>query len=354
MPTGTTILMPVAHQEQFAPLVADDSYFAVALHNAQTYLTMPWLSQVAYLVCSTEVSSTFLPNHTTRSIHKVETVRKNTPCPLGLSVDLTDWLPAIPDKKVSVTIKLVAVRDNPFGRLTARIGELGLASTLSLVAPQVGEGVKIAGIAGQILSTVLEEGKEDNLLSLTVDLPIHDLSAGYWAALAPEPPGDIPTALRLRPGGRLDDPKAALSERTSYAVLKVRTRERRGSEAARTTLWWHTLQDGLREVRRLVTTGGDRERRKAGAFWLDTLERAERLAQDDRGFLLSEIRQIFQLHGQEAQAMLHPTTILESTEDTIFPDDLQRLLGVPDEAALDQAVAAYQQALARSAPTDTV
>lgn len=349
MPTGTTILLPVAHQEQRTALSANDSYFAIALYNVQAYLTTPWLSQPAYLICSTEVSSTFLPNHTTQSLHKVETVRRNTPCQLGISVDLTDWMPVVPDKKISLSIKLSAVRDNPFGKLTTKIGELGLSSLLSLVTPQIGEGVKIAGIVGQILSTVIEEGKEEQLLTLTVDLSVADLRAGYWAALAPTTPDDLPTALRLRPNGTLDDPRAPFSERNSYAVLNVRAQERRGSEAVRATAWWRTLQEGLRQVRRLAPPATEKDRRKANGIWLDALEQAERLAEEDRSFLLSEIRQVFQVHTQTVQTLLHPATAPEATGDTDLPEDLQRILGVRDTTALDEAVVAYQQALARSA-----
>jgi len=349
MSNGTTVLLPVASDEQFTPISVDDCYFQIALHAAQVFVALPGLSQTTHLVCSTEVGSTFLPDHYVRSIHKVETVQKNRPCPLGLSVVLTDWMPAIADKTIRVSLKLVAVRDKPFGKLTDTIEQLDLSSALSLLAPQIGTGIKIATIVGKMLGTILEEGATKNVLELAVDLPVHDMRAGYWAVIAPDTSGDRPIALHLRPGGLLDDPKAPFSERNTYAVLKVRARERRGPEAARATAWWSTLQDGLRQVRRLAPPAAEKDRRKANGIWLDTLERAERLAEEDRSFLLSEIRQIFQVHEQGVQRMLHPPTVFEATGGAAFSEERQRLLGVRDEAELDRAVASYQQALARAA-----
>ncbi|MCG8353230.1 MAG: hypothetical protein MI924_36145 [Chloroflexales bacterium] len=356
MANGTTILLPVTSDEHFTPITADDSYFQIALYAAQAFITMPSLSQTAYLICSTEVGSAFLPDHQVRSIHKVETVQKNRPCLLGLSVALTDWLPAVSDKTIRVTLKLLAMRDRPFGKLTDAMDNLGLSSALSLIAPQIGTGVTIAAIAGKMIGSVLEEGKEQHMLELTADLPVHSLRSGYWAALAPDTPGDIPTALRLRPGGRLDDPRAPFSERNTYALLRIRARERRGEEAARTSAWRGILQDGLRQLRRLDAFSSDQERMKARAVWKDTLERAERMAEADHSFLLSEIRQIFQVATQAALRLQQPAVLsagpFESTERSLFDADFQRLLGVRDPAALEGAVEAYQAALARAAAAD--
>lgn len=355
MTSGTTILLPVSSNEAFAPIVPDDSYFSLALHNAQVYVSLPWLTQVGYLICSTEVRSSFLPNQTLQGIHQVSTIRKNTPSTLGLSVMLTDWLPAAPDANVRITLRLMVVRDKPFGKLTDKLGELGLSSVFSLVAPQISEGIKIAGIVGAILSSVMDEGQEDSMLTLTADLPVQDLKAGYWAVVAPNPPGDMPRVVRITADGRLDDPKGPFSERHTYIVLKVRSRERRGTEAARTTPWWGLLQDGLRQLRRLDAFSTNEERMGARRFWRDTIERAERLAEADQSFLLNEVRQIFQQHTQEALNLLQPVVLgggvaTEAAARTFdVEDDLYTLLGISNMSALDAAVSSYEQTLARCA-----
>jgi hypothetical protein len=351
MPSGTTILMPVAHNEQLAPLVANDSYFQVALYSAQAYVALPFLSQIACLVCAAEVGSNYLENHRIHSLYKVETIKKNQPSPLGLSVDLTEWLPVIPDKKVKVNVKLVAVRDQPFGKLTDAMSDLGLVSSLSLFGPHISEGLRITGIAGKILSTVLDEGAQDNLLSLDVDLSVAELSSGYWAMINPATPGDVATGLRLRSGGRLDDPKAAFSEQNTYAVLKVRALERRGPEAARLTDWGTTLAEGLRQVQRLAGSGTDRDRRKANSVWLDTIDHAQSLAQEDRSFLQNEIREVLQYYELEKRNLLAPETISESTGGEELNEDLQHILGVQDEGELARAVAGYRATVARAAAT---
>jgi hypothetical protein len=310
---------------------------------------MHWLSRPAYLIFSTEVSSTFLPKHTTQSIHKVANIGREVTSSLGISVTLSDWLPAIPDKQVSITIKLIAVRDEPFGKLTSKIGDLGLGSALSLLAPQIGEGLKIAGIVGQILSTVLEEGKQDQILTLTADLPIATLRSGYLATLSPATPNDVPTKLELRPGGQLGDPSAPFSERNTYAILRVSAEPRRGIEAARATAWWITLQDGLRQVRRLSPPKNDRDRRKANGIWLDTMDRAERLSEEDRSFLLSESKEIIQEQAQEAYRLIQPRTSTETLRSDEFSEEEQRILGVRSMQELDVAVTNYRAKLAHSA-----
>jgi len=365
MSNGTTILLPVASDQQFMPLTNDNSYFQIVLYAAQAFVALPWLSQAQQLICSTEVSSTFLPDHYVRSIHKVETIRKNQPTSLGLSVALTDWMPALSDKTLRVAITLVAIRDKPFGKLTDILGELDLASALSLVAPQIVAGMKVASIAGKMLGTILEEGADKHVLKLTADLPVHSMQSGYWAVIAPDVPNDIPTALRLRPDGKLDDPRGVFSERNTFAILAISARERRGEEAARTTAWWNLLQDGMAQLEQLDEFSTNQERNDKRLLWLETVRRAKRIAHADHSFLLSEIEEIIKRYTSKALNLLKDsprvgvhvpisgTVPFESATYNALDPELQELLGVRDELELQAAVAAYEQALARSAAADS-
>jgi hypothetical protein len=347
MPTGTTHLIYLQQDKPATALTLDDRYLQVRLHTAQAYVEAPWLTQVAYMVCSTEVTSSFLTDHVSRSIHRVATVQKNTPCPLGLQVNLTDWLPAVRQQSISLELKLTAVRDKPFGILSERLGQMGLDTKLSLVRAELGIGARVAEVAGHILSALLEEGKAHTVLALRADLNVNDLQAGYYAMLAPYRADDIPLALRLRDNGQLDDPRAPFSEKNTYAVLEIGVFERRGEEAARAEPWWHTLQDAYHEAIH-TPIHSDRDYRKAQATWLAALGQAQRMAYNDRSFLLPEIKQIFQRYTLEVQQALRPATVLEAKSADLLPEEWQQVLGVASETELVQSVAAYQAALARS------
>lgn len=356
MSNGTTILLPVASDHQFTPLVNDNCYIQIGLYAAQAFIALPILSQAQQLVFSSEVGSSFLPDHYVRNIHNVATIRKNQPTPLGLSVALTDWMPALGDKTIRVALKLVALRDKPFGRLTDMLGELDLTSLLSLVAPQIDMGIKVASIAGKMLSAMTEEGAATHVLELTADLPVQSMQSGYWAVLAPDIAGDIPTALRLRSGGQLDDPRGTFSERNTFALLVIRARERRGEEAARTTAWWNLLQDGMQQLEQLDALSSSQERDDARRLWRETLSRARRMAHADRSFLLSEIDEMLKRYMLKAHNIFKAPTLgatpLESASYTPLDPELQQLLGVRDERELQTAVAAYEAALVRSAAVE--
>ena len=84
--------------------------------------------------------------------------------------------------------------------------------------------------------------------------------------------------------------------------------------------------------------------------------RAKRIAHADHSFLLSEIEEIIKRYTSKALNLLKApilgTSPFESATYNTLDPELQELLGVRDELELQAAVAAYEQALARSAAAD--
>jgi hypothetical protein len=347
MATGTTTLLYLQQPAPPVPLTPDNCYFQVRLHSAQAYVESPWLKQADQLVCATQVSSDFAPDHKSGSIHNVITIQKNTPTPLGLSLNLTDWLPAVQQRTVHVDLQLVATMGKPFGELSESIDKLGLASTLTLVHPHLALGAKIAGVTGQIMSVLLQEGKSSDPFHLRSDLNVNDLKAGHYAALSPHQSGDIPLELELRPNGTLAVPRGRLDERTTFAVFTVSVIERRGTEAARGQPWWEALHDAQAEIAQMPLED-EEDRRKINAAWRAARFRIRRLAEQDRSFLREEIRDILRAAELEFRTNLEAPALLEATGQEPFPADVREVLDVATLPQLEHSVAAYKQALERS------
>lgn len=347
MPAGTSTLIYLQQPEPDPPLTHNNCYFQVRLHNVQAYVEAAWFKQLAQIVCATQVSSSFMPDHKSGSIHRVATIRKNEPGLLGLSANLTDWLPAVPQHSVTLELKLAATMGNPFGLLSSNINQLNLSSKLALFNPELALGVKIADITAQIMSTLAQEGSEHETLNLKAVFNVQNLKAGHYAALAPFYSVDIPQTLLLNANGTLGVPQGELSHRNNYAVIEIAVLERRGPEAARGQPWWEALQDTREHILTMPRDDAD-DKRAINFAWREAVVRAERLAQKDQSFLLREIKELLQHATIDIQRNLKETTILESSGLEAFPEDMRVALGVANMAQLEAGVAAYEQALARS------
>src|SRR5258708_6003261 len=76
-------------------LALDDSYFLVRLHDAQAFFSASRFTKPKYLLISSSVENSFHPGSPpVQSLHQVSSLTRNVPCRLGLSFNLTDWLPA--------------------------------------------------------------------------------------------------------------------------------------------------------------------------------------------------------------------------------------------------------------------
>ncbi len=71
-------------------LYLNNSYFLVRLHDAQAFYRAGLLTEPGFITFSSSVESSFQPNYSTQSLHKISSVQKNKACRLGLSINLTD------------------------------------------------------------------------------------------------------------------------------------------------------------------------------------------------------------------------------------------------------------------------
>jgi hypothetical protein len=244
MPTGVSSLYYPEQSQPACNLALDDSYYLVRLHDAQALFEAGWLKKAGYLIFNSSVETSFQPGQPTQSLHQITALEKNTPCRLGLSANLTDWLPARAADSLKVILKYTVVQDTPFKELVDQMGQIGLAAKVSLIRPELAVGVKVSEIVGSLLSYLLREGTQQEVFSLVMDLNLVSLKTGYYAVLGSHGDAGWPTALRVDASGRLTDPNDHLLLHHSYAVIEVLALPRRGQEIAREQAWWELLQAG--------------------------------------------------------------------------------------------------------------
>lgn len=344
MPTGVS---SVYYPEQPAPLCnleLDNSYFLVRMHDAQALFEAGWLVKPGFLVFSSSVESTFQPGVPTQSLHQVATLKKNTPCRLGLNTNLTDWLPARAADSLKVTLKYTVVQDTPFKELADQIGQMDLAAKVSLVRPDWAVAVKVSEITGHLLSYLLREGSQHEIFSLTMDLNLANLQTGYYAVVGSQGDAGWPTALRVDANGRLTDQNGHLLLRHSYAVVEVLGLPRRGEEIARDEPWWELLQAGREQVLDAYPAS-EQERRQLLSEWRATLAQVRTLARKERGYLLREIGDIIRAAQAEIEEKLLPKTTAEAYGLGELPGNWRDVLGVRTGRELRQSVRDYQDAL---------
>ncbi|MBN2004040.1 MAG: hypothetical protein JXA21_11855 [Anaerolineae bacterium] len=346
MPTGASSLYyPEQHKPAF-DLALDDSYVLVKLHDAQAFFEAGWLVKPGLLAFSSSVESSFQPDLPTQSLHQITSLQKNIPCRLGLSANLTDWLPARTTDWLRVNLKYTVVQDNPFGELVDQMGKVGLVAKVSLVRPDWAVAVKVSEIVGQLLSYLLREGSQHEIFSLATDLNLANLKTGYYAVIGSHG-NESWTKLRMDDNGNLVDKTGNPLSRHSYAVFQVLALPRRDEEIARDEPWWELLQAGREQVSDAMPAN-DEDRRELLNEWKSTLAQVRTLARKDRKYLLNEIRQIIQAVQVEVEAKLLPSTKGEAYGLEELPEDWQALLGVRTEQELRHSVQDYRDALEAS------
>jgi len=347
MPIGTSSAYYPQQQKPLYDLALDNSYFLIKLHDAQAFFEAGWLKRPGFLTLSSSVESSFQPGMATQSLHQIATLQKNTPCHLGLSVNLTDWLPARAADSLRFTLKYTVVQDTPFKELVDQMERVGLVAKVSLVRPDWAVAVKVSEITGRLLSYLLGEGSQHEIFALTMDLNLANMKTGYHAVIGSPAGTGWPTALQVDANGRLTDQSGHLLLRHSYAVIQVLALPRRGQEIARGEPWWELLQRGKEQA--LDAYYIDiHERRKALDGWRSTLSQVRQLARQERGYLLEEIKDIIHAAQVEVEKKLLPATRIEASGLEELSGEWQDLLGVRTRQDLWQSARDYQDALAAS------
>jgi hypothetical protein len=341
MPTGVSPLYRPKRQPDLpVKLHPEQSYFLIALHAVQAYFAAGWLTKPGYLTISSTVETSFYPNQTIRNLHQVTTLRRNTPCQVGLRVNLTDWLPALSTGSVRITLNYTVTQDTPFKNLVDQMDRIDLVSKVSLVRPDWGAAVKVSEITGRLLSYFLQEGQTKSVFDLSMDLNLQDLQAGYYAVFGSPENVAWPTELWLNEQAHLTG-ESYLLDKLCYAAVRVLALPRRGEEIARGEPWWELLQTARDQVVNAFPLD-NAERRKLLAEWRVSLNQVNGLSRQARSFLLAEIREIIGKAQTEVAVAMDSTT----TESVVtLPDDLQQILGVSTEAELFDSVRDYQDAL---------
>jgi hypothetical protein len=329
------------------PLLVDDCYYLVRLHEAQAYFEAGPFTSAANLLCSSSVKSSFLEaSEATQSLHQVAAFAKNTPCYLGLGINLTDWLPARAIDSLRVTLRFSALKDVPLKNFLDRLDKSDLVSKVSLLKPDWAVALKVSALAGKFLGTLIGPGGQSDFFSMDADLNVGTLKGGFWAVLGPTAPQIFPAALKMADGRlRTADGKKLLA--FSYAVLEVVVLKRRGPEVAREAPWWQLLDTARQEIVDAAPLE-DAERAKYRQDWKETLRRVRELAKKDRSFLLNEIKEIIQSAQLEVAPHLKPSTAAQAVGAGGFPPDWRELLGVASEAELHRSVATYRAAVGES------
>ena len=345
MPNGVS---PVPYPKQPKPqqeLELNDSYFLVRLHDSQAFYKAGWLSEPGFITFSSSVESSFQPDSATQSLHKISSVQKNEPCRLGLSINLTDWLPARPTDWLRINLKYTVWQDKPLQNLMAQLEQSGLVAQVSLLKPDWAVALKVSKIVGQLVSYLLREGKSEDIFSSTIDLNLQNLRAGYQVVVGSNSGEVLPTSLEIDASGNLRNIGLGSLSHLSYAVIEVLVLKRRGREIARDEPWWELLE-AVKEQILDAELSSDLERRKLVGDWVSTLSRVRVLARKQRGFLLPEIDEIIAEAQVAVDNKLAPQTTNESFGiDDELPPDLQDLLGVRSDRELRHLVKNYQEAL---------
>ncbi|MEH2159433.1 hypothetical protein [Nostoc sp.] len=349
MPTGAS--QPFYLQDQPSPpfnLELNNSYFLVKLHDAQAFFQANFLGRADLVTFSSSVTSSLQPNSPTQSLHQISTIQRNTPCHLGLSTNLTEWLPASPsDSSLGINIKYTVLQGKPIQKFVDHIKQADLVAKLSL-RPDWAVAVKVTDIVGRLLSYLAQEGSQQNLFTLVMDFNVAELKTGYHLVYGSHSDEDWPSPqfLQIDADKRLrDKTSGSLLSRLSYAVIQVLGIPRFGQEKFRDEPWWLLLKTVKENILDSVITTELERRQKIGE-WLFVLRRVKESALKRGEFLLSEIEEIIAAAQVEVETKLHPGSTAEAAGlGDELPDDLQEILGVETEGELQKLVRDYQDAL---------
>lgn len=343
MPTGVSHRYYPDQADPECPLVLDDSYFLVKLHDAQAFFPANALKQAKLLLVSSSVESSFMPGHATHSLYKLTTLQRNVPCRLGISTDLTSWLPASGGDTLRITLNYTVMRGAPIKALVDKMEQLHLEAAVSLVRPDVAVAIKISQIVGHIISSFLQEGGQTELFPLTMDLNLADLKAGYYTVLGSRTDEKYPDVLEIKHGQLAKRGGHELS-RYSYVVIQIQTSKRLGRERICREAWGELLQACRDEALNVVVRNED-ERDDAWQKWRISLGQIRTLARKDHSVLSSEVDAVIAEAQAAVEQKLLPRTTLESLGLETYPDEWKQVLGFSTPEELRRAVRDYEDAV---------
>jgi hypothetical protein len=341
------------------PIKPEDSYVLIKLHEVQIVFEPGWLANPDFAVFTSAIKSTFEPGETFESLHKVETLIANHPCKLGLSINLTDWLPVRITDSINIRLDCTVVRDAPLKDIIKNFKEDDLQVPLALLSPEIEVAGKVSQIVGALMSYLRQEGRSKKNFPFNVDLNLQDLSEGFYAAVGSAHNQDWPDSVCIHSKHQLMDERTGKPvSNCSYVLIEVKSSPRRGIEIARTEPWWQLLDETKQEIIDACAAealdGLDINRRRGyWNYWHKTLRQVRKISSKQRYFLVAELQEIIQTATKQVKEALEPPTTPQSFGGEQFlPEDWQQLLGVESMEALERSVDNYQSLLSISQDLD--
>jgi hypothetical protein len=266
---------------------------------------------------------------------------------LGLSTNLTEWLPAGSGASLQINIKYTVLQGKPIQKFIDNMQQADLVAKLSL-RPDWAVAVKVTNIVGKLLSFLAQEGSQQDLFSLVMDFNVADLKIGYHVVYGSHSDEVWPSPhfLRIEENGRLMERSSEISlAHLSYAVIQVLGLKRLRQEEFRNEPWRQLLQAVKQDILDRDFTD-ERERRQLRSEWFFALKQVKTIANKQPNLLLSEIQEIIATAHGEVDQKLRSQAIAESfgAEDEL-PYELQDILGIETEQDLQNLVRDYQDAL---------
>ena len=171
------------------------------LHEAQVFYDSWWPFASGSLACSSSVECSFpSAKQSVQSLHQTASFIKNEECQLGLSVNLTDWLPARATDSVHLEVRYNVLWNSPVASLMEHLDKNELVAKVSLLRPDWAAALKVSVIAGKLLSFLMGEGKKEEPFALKADLNVSNLKAGFYAVVGSNKQQVWPTTLQIADG----------------------------------------------------------------------------------------------------------------------------------------------------------
>ncbi|HEU5227451.1 MAG TPA: hypothetical protein VFU49_06525 [Ktedonobacteraceae bacterium] len=347
MATGVSRCYYPTQPDPRYPLVCDECYFLLKIHDTQAFFPANRWQQAQYLLFTSSVESSFFPGNPTQSLHKLTSLKTNVAAHLGVSTNLTGWLPAREQDTIKVTINYTVKRGAPVKELVEKMQQLHIESVVSLVRPDMAVAAKtsqiVAQVLGNLLSSFLQEDEQTEIFALEMNRNLSDLKAGYYAVLGAMTNERFPLALEMH-NGQLIEPGRGELPRHSYVVIEVLTTPRHNQELIRCEPWGELLLECKEEILH-ATIRTEHERDEAFQQWRISLRQIRRLAQKDRSFLLREIDAVLAEAQMEIEQKLQPRVTQQAQGLEDYPDEWQEVLHFSTPQELRRAVRDHQDAL---------
>jgi hypothetical protein len=313
-------------------------------NDAQAFFSAGRFSSPEYLLMSSSVENSFHPNSPpVQTLHHVSSLVRNVPCHLGVSFNLTGWLPARMTDWLRIKIDYTVVQDSPIKDLLDKIRGSGLTTPLSAISAEFAAAVKVSEIVGHLLSSLTGEGSKHKSFSLEVELNLATLKTGYQVVFGSQNDQSWPEVISIDNNGQLKDKRNHSLDQYSYVIIEVQGIKRCGGEMMRGRPWWELLQMA-KETALTIELPNASARRAILNYWQHLLRQVQQQAREEHEFLLTEIGDVIREVHAEVMIRLQPTSH-EAFGDDELPPSWQDILAVHTERELQDSVRAYQDAV---------